>query len=198
MNVKNKTTGMSPFKKIYPPVLVFIESLLILTYILFEELVWERFARPVTRLVSKVFKERAVLIVQKSNRHVILGLFLFLLLLAEALGVAAGAILIYGYVATGVALYLLKILFAGIAFWFLGVAKEKLFSIYAFKKSYDLVMRIKKAIENSAYYKSVKAKIAALKRKIEERLARFRGSGRFAKTYARLKEVFIAMEKENR
>jgi len=196
MNEKNETTDMLPLQKIYLPVLVFIESFLILTYIFFEELVWERFARPVTRLVSKIFKEKAVLIVQKSNRYVILGLFLFLLLLAETLGIAAGAIFIYGYVATGVALYLLKILFAGIAFWFLGVAKEKLFSIYAFKKSYDLVMRIKSAIENSAYYKSVKAKIAALKTKIKERLARFKGGGRFAKIYARLKETFVAMEKE--
>ena len=187
---------MALFKKIYSPILVFIESFLILTYILFEELVWERFARPVTKLVSKVFKEKAVSIVQKSNRYVILGLFLFLLLLAEALGIAAGAIFIYGYAATGIALYLLKILFAGIAFWFLGVAKEKLFSIYVFKKSYDFVTRIKKAIENSVYYKNVKAKIAVLKTKIKERLARFKGGGRFAKIYARLKETFVAMEKE--
>lgn len=187
---------MTLFKKIYSPILVFLESVLVLTYILFEELVWERFARPVTKIVSQIFKEKAIVIVQKSNKYVILGLFLILLIMAEALGIAAGAIFIYGYIIIGVAMYLLKILFAGIAFWFLGVAKEKLFSVYLFKKSYDFIIRIKKAIENSSYYKSVKTKIASIKTKIKERLARFKGSGRFAKIYARLKKIFVSMEKE--
>lgn len=185
-------------KKISTPVVVFLETLFILTYVFLEELVWERLAKPITKVLSSMLKEKAMIVVSKSNKYVILSLFSLMFGVAEFLGIFAGFVAVKGYIIIAAILYMAKVVFAGVAFWFLGVAKEKLFSIIAFKKSYDFVMRIKSYIENTEIYQSVKRKIKNFKEKVKEKISAMKKSGKASKIYMKIKEIFATADRHEK
>ena len=168
----------------------FVEVVLVLTYVLFEELVWEQFVLPVRRAMETLVRPRVEAMLAGANRYTVFALFTLLLASAEGLGVAAGAVFVMVDPLLGVVLYALKVLLAGIAFWVFAVAKEKLFEIALFKKSYDAVMRAVAWVTHTEVYRAVKTKTALYKVRFKAWLAARRKSGRFTRLYAAIKRLF--------
>ncbi|TXK97691.1 hypothetical protein BMR07_06050, partial [Methylococcaceae bacterium CS1] len=95
-----------------------LESILVIGYILFEELIWNIFAQP----IYQYFKSLIVLEPLKKtflqmNRYLLLTVFISILLLAEVMGLMAGLCFIEGYFAAGILVYVLKIPVAAFIFW---------------------------------------------------------------------------------
>jgi len=122
----------------YKKILNFCLIFLVFIYIIFEELIWEKFAKPIILFISElqIFKNLTPKILS-LNPYIILLIFIIPFILVELLGVYAGIIFISGHVIFGIFLYLLKIPIAALIFWFFNVTKEKLLEFTWFSFIYE-------------------------------------------------------------
>ena len=118
-----------------------IQLILVLIYIIFEELIWEGIAEPIYKFIH------ALKILQKVeeklhavNAYVILVIFVLMLASVETLGIYAGILFISGHVLFGLSLYVSKIPIAAFTFWMFRVTEDKLMQFGWFKWLYDLIM----------------------------------------------------------
>lgn len=134
-------------------ILTFPLYLLIFIYIIFEELIWERIAKPITKYIHsfKIFQSIEVLIL-KLHVYIILVLFLVLLAIAEVLGIMAFALIGKGLVASGVILYISKIPLVSLTFWLFKISKDNLLTIKWFNSIYTMIIKILDMINGSKYY----------------------------------------------
>jgi hypothetical protein len=168
----------------------FFLTLLVLVYILFEELVWEKLAKPIINLFLKLelFKN-LVPKIQSLNTYVILIFFVFSFIFVELLGIYAGVIFVLGHIYLGVFLYLLKILIAAFIFWFFALTKEKLLQFKWFAFIYEKLELLIGKIKSSSIYIKIKEKIAILKQEIKNRffISKSRIKEKISKIYKLLK-----------
>ncbi len=97
-------------KKIKNIAIKLFESILVIGYILFEELIWNVFAKP----IFQYFKSLAILSSLKNiflgmNRYFLLTVFITILTITEAMGFFSGYCFMNGYLFTGIAVYPKKI-----------------------------------------------------------------------------------------
>ena len=168
-----------------------LEILAILLYITFEELVWQQFVRPVRRALERIVRPATEAWLLRRHRYTLLALFSVMLAAAEGLGIVAGIAFVVVHPLVGIALYLLKILAAGLAFWMLSVAKPKLMSIPWFQKAYRTTALWIRWVQTRPLYLQVKRKAALTKEKIRAYLAR-RSGGTLRRAYGRLRTLFRA------
>jgi len=170
----------------------FILTVAVLIYILFEELIWERFAQPIIRYINslKILKKLEVSL-QYANSKMILVIFLSLFVAVEFLGAYAGALFLQGKIIHGVILYATKIPIAAFTFWLFGVSKHKLMEFGWFAKSYLWMMEIIEKIKASDIYRNIKAKTAAIKAYVKETFLRDKGAlkRKITVIYKRLKAL---------
>lgn len=154
----------------------FILTIAVLVYILFEELIWERFAQPVIRYIQglKILKKLEVSL-QYANSKMILVIFLSMFVAVEFLGVYAGALFLEGKMIHGMILYATKIPIAAFTFWLFGVSKHKLMEFGWFATSYLWIMDLIEKIKSSEIYRNIKEKTAALKAYLKERFLNDKG-----------------------
>ena len=170
-----------------------LQLLLVVIFIVFEELIWEGVAKPVYRWVHSLKAlERVERWLQGVNRYVILAVFAVMLGSVEAFGLYAGYMFISGHLLTGMALYLAKIPVAAFTFWMFRVSKEKLMRFGWFAWSYGKVMAAIEWLKALEVYRQTmhRLKVAkeALKRWGREMKARyFSGESAFI---ARLKRLY--------
>ncbi len=147
----------------------FLLTLVVLVYIVFEELIWERFAQPVINYISslKILK-RLEAYLQTVNSKFILVLFVMMFVLVEAQGLYAGVLFIEGKVVEGVLLYAGKIPIAAFTFWLFRVTKHKLMEFGWFEKSYLWLMGVIDKIKASEVYINIKKKSIMIKSYIKE------------------------------
>ncbi len=133
-----------------------IQYILVLLYILFEEIIWEQFAKPLFRYLKylRLF-EKFEAFLAKQNRYTILLFFLIVLVVAELLGVASAIVAVQGYIITAIIAYGLKLLLAAFAFWVLNTQKSKLLSFGWFAYLYEKTIAIKRYIQESPIYKRI-------------------------------------------
>ncbi len=172
-----------------------IEYLLVLLYIFFEEIVWERLAEPLyERIRALRILQRLERGVSALHRGVILLLFLALFLLVEGAGLAAGALLVGGYPLYGMLLYALKIPVAALTFWLFRVSREKLMSFGWFAAAYERLMGWIAWLKASEIYRRSMERLADLKRRISmlwKRIReRFSGEGTLSRRLGRLYRFF--------
>ena len=118
---------MEKFQTIVKKILFFLSSLLILIYLLLEELVWERFAQPLFRYIKYLRPfEKLEEVLAKSNKYVVLTLFTFSLIIGEGFGVLSPIIALKGYPILAIVFYGLKIVVAAFAFWVFNTQKKLL------------------------------------------------------------------------
>jgi hypothetical protein len=170
-----------------------LETLLVLIYILFEELVWEQFVIPVRRMIERVVRPYVERYILALHRYTVLAVFIGVLVMAEGLGIAAGVALVVAGPLVGFTLYGLKVVLAGIAFWILSIAKEKLLRIGWFRRSYEAVLRFKHWVETREVYLRVKRKAVEVKTAVSRWLAA-RRNGRLQRLYRRLKAILLGKE----
>jgi len=128
-------------QKIGQRVLLAIEFILVFLFILFEEIIWEGLAQPIYyKIQSLEILQKLQIYIDRTNRYIVLTIFVVLLLSVEGAGVVAGIFFVQGKIIFGSLLYAGKIPIAGFTFWLFRVSKSKLLSFSWFSFAYHKLM----------------------------------------------------------
>jgi hypothetical protein len=139
-------------------------TVLILIYLVLEELVWERIAEPVYRFLHGLkILQRLEYTINGLNRYVILIIFLLLFVIVEGLGVVAIGLFANGLPLIGTAVYAGKIPITAITFWLFKIAKDKLMTFAWFLWCYDGLQAVILKIKTSRIYMAVKTRLHNVK-----------------------------------
>jgi hypothetical protein len=121
--------------------LIALQLVLVLIFILFEEIVWEGIAKPVYRWVHELkLLQRIEARVRIMPATLVLVVFVALFAVVEGLGLYAGVLFVSGHMLTGVMLYGAKIPVAAFTFWLFKATKPQLMTIGWFAWSYEKTM----------------------------------------------------------
>ena len=155
---------MEIINKLLQKLLFYIQATLVLIFLIFEELVWERFAEPIYRYIKylKPF-EKLENILKNTNRYVVLTLFIISLVIGEGLGLLTPIIALKGYPVLAVVVYIGKLLIAAFAFWVFGTQKKTLLSFKWIAYSYEKIMLAVNWIKSTEVYKSVLSTVKRVK-----------------------------------
>jgi len=149
-------------------IILLFQLLLVVTFIIFEEVIWEGIARPIYMYVHGLkLLQQIELKVKQSNPLAVLSVFVVLLVIVEVFGVYAGVLFISGHFILGTALYLSKIPVAAFTFWLFKVSETKLMQFGWFKWIYEKIMAIIAWIKSCEVYVETMEKIRSLKGKIK-------------------------------
>ncbi len=152
-----------------------LQLILVLIYIIFEELIWEGIARPIydfihsLKILQKI-EER----LHSVNTYVILVIFVFLLGWVEALGIYAGILFISGQAMLGMSLYIAKIPIAAFTFWVFRITEDKLMQFGWFKWIYDWIMKGIDWLKSLEIYQSTMHQIKVTKTNIKQYMKRLK------------------------
>jgi len=156
---------MQKLKRLLKFILYIIEFIFILLYIVLEEIVWDNFAEPIYKYIKylRIF-ERIDLLLKKSNRYVVLAVFLMPFVIGELIGLATPILIVKEYFLLAVLAYALKLLIVAFAFWVFNTQKKRLLSFkwldFSYKKTVYLIDKIKSTkVYKSAKYGAKKAKL---------------------------------------
>jgi len=154
----------------YERIINFVLTFLVFVYIVFEELIWDRLAKPIFSYISKLelFKDLEPKILA-LNSYLILFIFLIPFIIVELLGAYAGILFISGHIFLGIFLYLAKIPIAVVIFWFFNVAKEKLLAFRWLNFTYTKLVLIIDKIKHSKIYLKIQEKAHNIKEEIKKR-----------------------------
>lgn len=170
-------------------------TIVVFTYIVFEELVWETIARPIYDYIHSLGLLRKL---EERLRHLhpwlLLGIFLLIFAGVELLGVMAGLLFVSGHFVTGAMLYTGKIPVTAFAFWLFRVSEDKLLRIRWFSMAYNFVMEKIAWLKNSEIYRTIKSKTARIKAKIKLWKMRYLPRGELKREikriYLQIKKIF--------
>jgi hypothetical protein len=117
------------------------QLILVIGYIIFEEIIWEGIAHPIYRYVHSLkILQKVEEKLRAVNAYVILVLFMVMLASVEALGLYAGYLFVSGNMVIGLSIYLMKIPIAAFTFWMFRVTEEKLMQFGWFEWIYGKIM----------------------------------------------------------
>ena len=157
-----------------------LESILVIGYILFEELVWNIFAQPIYQYIkSLIVLEPLKKTFLQMHRYLLLTVFIFILVLAEVMGLLAGLCFIEGYFMTGILVYVLKIPVATFTFWLFDLTKIQLMTFNWLKIAYEWVMDMIDKLLNSAIHVYIKSRIMAIRLKMRQIIRQYYGEAGF-------------------
>jgi len=106
-----------------------LQLVLILLFIVFEEIIWEGIAQPIYNYVHSLnIVKRLETHLAKVNAYVALFIFVTLLIIVEVAGLLAGVLFVKGQILVGGTLYIAKIPLAAFTFWIFKVTKFKMLS----------------------------------------------------------------------
>jgi len=126
--IKNKFTSL-------------LQLILVIIYIIFEELIWEGVAKPIYEAIHSLkILQKVEAKLQHVNPSIILVIFILLLSVVEAFGIYAGMLFVSGQILLGLSLYLSKLPIAAFTFWLFRVTEDKLMTFGWFKWLYDKMM----------------------------------------------------------
>jgi uncharacterized membrane protein len=134
-------------------------TLIVVTYILFEELIWEGVVIPAHTYISSlhIYERFITFVSSNTNRYVILLLFIAPFIAGEGLGIISGVLAVNLHLVLAIVVYLLKIPLVFIALSVLNAGKEKLMSFIWFAKSYNLITLMLDKIKHSEIYTTISA-----------------------------------------
>ncbi len=146
-----------------------VESILVVGYILFEELIWDVFAKP----IYQYFKSLIILDSLKKtflemNRYVLLSVFISILGITEVMGFLSGFFIINGNFFPGIFVYSLKIPVAAFTFWLFELTKDQLMTFPWLKRAYHYIMSWIEKFINSDIHVYIKARIVGLREKMKQ------------------------------
>ena len=155
---------MNFLNPIYTKIILVIQIFLIMIFVIFEELIWDVFAKPIYEYISKLEILRTLQVKLKhANRYLILIIFVILFAMVEAAGVYAGLLLFQGDILLAIAIYMSKIPIAAFTFWLFGVTKDQLLSFEWFKWLYGKITSAFDWIKHTGIYQDVKRSISEIK-----------------------------------
>ncbi len=152
------------------------ESILVIGYILFEELIWNIFAKP----IYQYFKNLVALdslkkIFLEMNRYLLLSIFILILAITEVQGFLAGFFFLKGNIVTGFFVYMSKIPVAAFTFWLFDLTKDQLMKFDWLKTSYQYIMDWIHKFVNSSIYIYIKARTKIVKTNVKSKMLKYFG-----------------------
>ncbi|MEQ1559046.1 MAG: hypothetical protein ABL933_08950 [Methyloglobulus sp.] len=152
------------FKKLFLKLTNPLLTVLVLLYLVLEELVWERIAEPIYQFIHglKVLQKVEILL-QGLNRYAILGFFLLLFAFVEGLSIVAIGFIAQGQVLLATVIYAAKIPIAAFTFWVFRIIQDKLMTFAWFKWCYDGLQTVLMKIKTSTIYINVKTRLHEIK-----------------------------------
>ncbi len=164
---------------IFFKLLKFIEIILILCYLIIEEVLWVRIGLPIYRQLHKIqllqhFEEYAE---KKMNPWLLFILFLVPFVLMEIIGLISGKMFISGHFIWGILLYIGKGLFTPLVVFIFNAGKSKLLTFKIVKWSYHFILWLQQTV----LYQSIIEKIGKLKIRIKCYFKSFKGEYSFIK-----------------
>ena len=174
-----------------------LQLILVLIFIIFEELIWEGIAYPVYKYVHSLqILQKVEAKLHGVNRYVILVIFVMMLVSVEAFGLYAGYLFVSGNVLLGLSVYLTKIPIAAFTFWMFRVTEDKLMKFGWFKWFYDRIMQFIDWLKSLEVYKSTLNRIKLWKEKIRAfRIKYFSKESRFV---TKMKSLYTAIKESLR
>jgi len=175
-------------KKLLDRLILLLQLILVVIFIVFEEVIWEGIAQPIYHYIHQLqILQTLEAKLQKLNRYVLLVLFLILFVGVEGAGMLAGVMLVRGMVVAAVLLYGAKIPIAAFVFWMFHATENKLLSFGWFRWAYEKILAFFDWIKEREIYqeareifRGVKASFRAFKAKY------FSGENTIAKRFERL------------
>ncbi len=155
---------MEILKKIFRQLVYYFQLLLLLFYIILEELIWEEFARPIYEFILKLRIATAFEnFLKRQNRYIPLLFFLSTFVFGELLGLMTPFILAKGLVFVAIIIYLAKILIVAFAFWLFKIEKERLLSFTFFRIAYDKIVYISDRLKETKLYQKLLKQLKEIK-----------------------------------
>ena len=166
--------------------ILLFQLILVLTYIIFEELIWEGIAKPIYEFIHSLkVLQKVEVILHGLNAYLILVIFVVLLGLVEALGIYAGILFVSGMMWHGITLYLAKIPIAAFTFWIFRITEDKLMQFGWFKWMYEQMMKAIDWLKSSEMYMRTMARLKQIRKSMKE------GIEVFKEKYFSKKSLFI-------
>ena len=129
------------FNRLKQKIITTIQLILVLLFILFEEIIWEGIAEPIYKWVHGLRVLQTIeRWLQKVNATVILVIFVVMLVCVELLGLYAGVLFVSGKPLLGATLYATKIPIAAFTFWMFHVTESKLMQFGWFAWLYEKLL----------------------------------------------------------
>jgi len=161
---------MSKLKQLLKKLFLFLQTSLILTYLLLEELVWHNIAEPITKYLKHLnIAKRVELFLNRQNRYVVLVIFLSMFIIAEGLGLLTPIFIAKGLAFMAILMYGFKIVLATFAFWIFNTQKKSLLSFKFIDYSYKKITYYIEKIKHSQLYIKVVTKLKEIKAYLKNR-----------------------------
>jgi len=152
-----------------------LQLILVIIYIIFEELIWEGIAKPIYEAIHSLkILQKLEAKLQHVNPSVILVIFVVLLSVVEAFGIYAGMLFVSGQVLLGLSLYLSKIPIAAFTFWLFRVTEEKLMTFGWFKWLYEKMMAMIDWLKSREMYIQTMERLKSVKERIKKVVKAFK------------------------
>lgn len=151
-----------------------LQLILVIVYIIFEELIWEGVAKPIYEAIHALkLLQKVEAKLQDVNPSVILVLFVVLLAIVETFGIYAGMLFMSGQVLLGLGLYLSKIPIAAFTFWLFRVSEDKLMQFGWFKWLYEKMMAGIAWLKSREIYTETMERLKAIKHSVKQWKAKY-------------------------
>ncbi len=182
-------------KRLLRRLIFLVQVVLVVLFIVFEEIIWETIARPIYDYIHELHLLQTI---QRRlsglNRYALLTLFLVLLVSVEGVGLLAGVMAVRGMVITAAVLYAFKIPIATFTFWLFHVTESRLMSFAWFKWSYEQIVALFVWIRSREIYQETMEQIHWAKEMLRKLKARyFSGDKTLARRFRRLYRIFKRM-----
>jgi len=152
-----------------------LQLILVMIFIIFEELIWEGIAKPIYEAIHSLkILQKVEAKLQHINAYVILVIFVVLLATVETFGIYAGMLFVSGQVLLGLALYISKIPIAAFTFWLFRVTEDKLMQFGWFKWLYEKMMAGIVWLKSRKMYVETMARLKRVKQRFKESAKAFK------------------------
>ena len=175
-----------------------LQFVVVLVYIIFEELIWESISRPIYEFIHSLrILQRVEVLLHSVNAYAILILFVAMFASVESLGIYAGLLFVSGKVWHALVLYFAKIPVAAFTFWLFRVTEDKLMQFGWFRWLYGLVMRLIKWLKSTDIYTTALGKVKVLKSRIKgfKRYFKEKYLSRESRFVKRIKGMYMEIKK---
>lgn len=143
------------------------EILLVIGYIVFEEIIWNTFAKPIFEAIkSLAWLDTLKQTFLEMNRYLLVSVFIVILLITEYMGILSLITIAENKIILGVFIYVLKIPIASFTFWLFELTKPKLLTFGWLKVTYDALMKGIDFLTKTTIYQSIKAKVSFMRQRL--------------------------------
>ncbi len=177
--------------------ILLFQLILVIIYIIFEELIWEGIAKPIYETIHGLkMLQKIEAKLQSVNPSMILVLFVVLLVMVEAFGLYAGVLFVSGQAILGLVLYIAKIPIAAFTFWLFRVTEDKLMQFGWFKWMYDQIMKAIDWLKSFEMYQRTMVRLILIKRGLKAWVKAFKEKYFAAKSpfIEKIKHLYTAVK----